>query len=79
MLICGHCGDTVKDLHGLSVHLRCEEKPLPLVVVENTSTNTGSPKCEQCEHFDLSKSVYAVECYSCKRFCGDLFTLRASA
>jgi len=42
MLICGHCGDTVKDLHGLAVHLCCEEKPLPLVVVENTSTNTPS-------------------------------------
>ena len=44
-----------------------------------TSTNTGSPKCEQCEHYDISQGVYTVECYSCKRYCGDLFTLRAGA
>jgi hypothetical protein len=50
MLICGHCGDTVKDLHGLWVHLKCEQKPLPLVVVENTSDNTASTPClcSQC-------------------------------
>jgi len=45
----------------------------------NTSTNTGSQKCEQCVHFDLSQNVYTVECYSCKRYYGDLFTLRAGA
>ena len=45
----------------------------------NTSTNIGSPKCEQCEHYDISQGVYTVECYSCKRYCGDLFTLRAGA
>jgi len=39
MLICGHCGGLVKSLLGLAVHLRCEEKPQELVVVENTSTN----------------------------------------
>lgn len=42
-------------------------------------TNTGSPKCEQCEHFDISQGVYTIECYSCNRYCGDLFTLRAGA
>jgi hypothetical protein len=46
---------------------------------EQTAHNTSSPKCEQCEHFDLSQSVYTVECYSCKRYFGDLFTLRAGA
>jgi len=50
MLICGHCGDTVKDLHGLAVHLRCEQKPLPLVVVENTSTNTARNAI--CPHWE---------------------------
>jgi len=45
---------------------------------QNTPTNTGSPKCEQCEHFDISQGVYTVECYSCKRYCGDMFTLRAA-
>ena len=39
MLICGHCGGLVKSLSDLAVHLRCEEKPQALVVVENTSTN----------------------------------------
>ena len=49
MLICGACGGLVKSLSDLAVHLRCEEKPLPLVEVENTSTNTGSPKlCRSC-------------------------------
>jgi ribosomal protein S27AE len=49
MLICGHCGATVNDLQGLAVHLRCEEKPLPLVEVENTSTNTARDEiCPQC-------------------------------
>lgn len=50
-----------------------------LVEEKFTSTNTGSPKCEQCKHFDLSQGVYTVECYSCKRYCGDLFTHRAGA
>ena len=45
----------------------------------HTAPNTGSPKCEQCEHYDISQGVYTVECYSCKRYCGDLFTLRAGA
>ena len=36
MLICGHCGGLVKSLSDLAVHLRCEEKPQELVVVENT-------------------------------------------
>lgn len=52
MLICGHCGGLVKSLSDLAVHLRCEEKPLPLVVVENTSTNTEMlplPTLEECE------------------------------
>jgi hypothetical protein len=40
----------------------------------------GPPEyCEQCEHFDLSRKVYSVECYSCKQYYGDLFTLRARA
>ena len=41
--------------------------------------NTGSPKCEHCENFDLPNGQYTIECYSCKRYYGDLFTLRASA
>jgi len=36
-------------------------------------------KCEQCEHYDISQGVYTVECYSCKRYCGDMFTLRVGA
>ena len=52
---------------------------LEAMVEKFTSTNTGSPKCEQCEHYDISQGVYTVECYSCKRYCGDLFTLRAGA
>ena len=45
----------------------------------SASHNTGSPKCEQCENFDLSKGQYTIECYSCKRYYGDMFTLRAGA
>jgi len=40
MLICGHCGGLIKSLSDLAVHLRCEEKPQELVVIENTSTNS---------------------------------------
>jgi hypothetical protein len=65
----------LKDIYKLEQ----ENAALKSKVAEITSHNTGSPKCEQCEHFDLSQKVYTVECYSCKRYCGDLFTLRASA
>jgi hypothetical protein len=41
--------------------------------------NTGRPKCDQCEYFDISKKQYNIECYSCKWYHGDMFTLRASA
>jgi len=45
MLICGHCGGLVKSLSDLAVHLRCEEKPQELVVVENTSDNSRVMPC----------------------------------
>lgn len=43
------------------------------------SHNTGSPKCEQCIHWNVEHGHHEIECYSCKRYHVDLFTLRAGA
>ena len=48
-------------------------------LLKTRKEETGDTKCEQCEHYDISQGVYTVECYSCNRYCGDLFTLRAGA
>ena len=32
--------------------------------------------CEQCENYDLVKKRLSVECYTCKRYYGDLFLRR---
>ena len=45
----------------------------------NSSHNTGSPKCEQCIHWNVEHGHHETECYSCKRYHVDMFTLRAGA
>ena len=48
MLICGGCGATVKSLSDLAIHLKCEEKPLPLEEVKNTTNSKSMPCCKIC-------------------------------
>lgn len=59
--------------HGVS------DEACKLVEEKFTSTNTGSPKCEQCIHWNTEHGHHETECYSCKRYHVDMFTLRASA
>ncbi len=32
--------------------------------------------CLRCRWYDLDRRVYSMECYECKRYWGDKFTLR---
>ena len=68
MRFCYKCG---KPMYRSALKKKVESLP--------PSHNTGSPKCEQCEHYDISQGVYTVECYSCKRYHVDMFTQRAGA
>ena len=63
--------NTIACLRGENAALKAEPQP--------SSIKHSSPKCEQCEHFDLSNNEYMADCYSCKRYCSDLFILRESA
>lgn len=57
---------------------RTKNAPQNTMEVANLQHTKGSPKCEQCEYFDLSQKVYTLECFSCKHYYGDMFTRRAS-
>jgi hypothetical protein len=60
------------------VHLSMEEwRTLKAAVLAQQSTNTGSPKCEQCKHYHATQC--SEKCQACSHFNIDMFTLRAGA
>lgn len=57
--------------------LGCEAfAPGKIAEESNNSPNTDDLKCDQCENFDVSRGVFTIDCYSCKRYNRDLFTPR---
>ena len=72
----------------MEAHIACSNERLrqaweiihaKLVEENGSSHNTGSPKCEQCIHWNVEHGHHETECYSCKRYHVDMFTQRAGA
>jgi len=40
------------------------------------STSTNIQKCDQCIHWNAERGHHEIDCYSCKRYHIDMFTLR---
>jgi len=39
-------------------------------------TNTDIQKCDRCIYWDIEHGHHEIDCYSCKRYHIDMFTLR---